>query len=58
MLNERPHALVPPNEVAVEEKRSNSNWYWAKYPTWVKVLVIIGALIGVLMGLISAKNSI
>ncbi len=26
-------------------------WYWSKYPTWVKVLVIIGVVIGIGMAL-------
>jgi len=26
-------------------------WYWSKYPTWVKVLVILGGIIGISMAL-------
>jgi len=29
-------------------------WYWSKYPTWVKVLVIIGVVIGIGMALSDA----
>lgn len=29
-------------------------WYWSKYPTWVKVLVIIGGVIGIGMALSDA----
>jgi len=29
-------------------------WYWSKYPTWVKVLVIIGGIIGIGMALSDA----
>jgi len=28
-----------------------SKWYWSKYPTWIKVLIIMAGIIGIGMGL-------